>query len=702
MKVLDRPPEHVLLGERIGWRAPHLERVEERGGTLRLRRLPGSAQPLVDADGSFGGLVLPRSIAIDANDIVYVLDAGAAVVKRFDPCEQRFDTLPCIGGEGREPRQLHDAHGVAISRRGDLYVADTGNARVQIFSLKGLALRRIIAIDDMWRPWDVAIGPDERLYVSDREGGLIHVFCDGEQEDTWPHEGTLEHPTDLAVDRDGRLYVIEEGHSEVAVLESGRVIARVARPEELEGRFAPVAVGIAPDGMLYVGERYAGRLHLFESSEQGAEHVACCATDGSSILALAFDRAGNALFVDGNRIFALDRHGVFEPEGLAYAGPLDSGLFRCEWHRIVLDASVSRGTAIHVDTLTSESEKSFAEIVSLPEDRWGTRQVHAQVDAQNWDCLVQSPPGRYLWLRLKLRGGTDSPVIDKAKVYFPRASSLQFLPAVYAEDPESRDFSARFLSIFDTIRGSVAAQADDVAALFDPRATPAEQPKRGTPDFLTWLASWLGLALDRALPVYRRRELVRRAHELYTWRGTPRGVRLQVELYTGVEPLLLEHFKLRRWLFVGDARLGDASALWGAAIMRRFQLDEFSRIGEFALIDSGDPLHDPFRTLAHQFTVFVPVRGARELSAARLEQVVELAKPAHTQAYVEVVEPRFRIGTHSFVGLDTVVSTYPDEVVEGESRLGYDAVLGQSADEATPPRLRVGVRSRIGSSTVID
>lgn len=424
---------------------------------------------------------------------------------------------------------------------------------------------------------------------------------------------------------------------------------------------------------------------------------------GEPALALAFDRAGNPLFVDGRRrVVVLDRDAAFEPEGVAIAGPFDSGLFRCEWHRVELDAALPSGTAIEVDTLTSESDKPITEVVALPEERWGTRQVHATVGAGPWDCLVQSPPGRYLWLRLRLRGGAGTPVVGRTRVHFPRRSSLRFLPAVYAEDAASRDFTARFLSIFDTIRDSVAARADDAAALFDPRATPAEAPAPGAPDFLSWLASWVGLTLDRALPVARRRELVRRAHELYTWRGTPRGVRLQVELYTGVAPLVLEHFKLRRWLYVGHARLGDTTTLWGDAVMRRLRLDQYSRVGDFELIDSGDPLHDPFGALAHQFTVFVPAAAARRIPPGRLEQVVELAKPAHTQARIEVVEPGFRIGTHAFVGLDTVIGRYPDAVVEGESRLGRDAVLGPSADEAVAPRLRVGVRSRIGSSTVID
>jgi UDP-3-O-[3-hydroxymyristoyl] glucosamine N-acyltransferase len=101
--------------------------------------------------------------------------------------------------------------------------------------------------------------------------------------------------------------------------------------------------------------------------------------------------------------------------------------------------------------------------------------------------------------------------------------------------------------------------------------------------------------------------------------------------------------------------------------------------------------------------VFVPACGAREDgAAAAIKQVVELAKPAHTGANVEIVEPRFRIGTQSLLGLDTVVGRYPDAVVEGQARVGYDSVLGPSADEAEPPTIRVGIRSRIGSNTVID
>src|SRR5262249_20265653 len=152
--------------------------------------------------------------------------------------------------------------------------------------------------------------------------------------------------------------------------------------------------------------------------------------------------------------------------------------------------------------------------------------------------------------------GTATPAVERIRVYYPRASSLQYLPAVYREDAAGGDFLDRFLSIFDTIRNGTSGLLRDIARYFDPGATPAAEGGRGRTDFLTWLASWLGLALDRHWPVRQRRELLRQAHRLYALRGTPEGLRLHVRLYTGLEPQLLEHFKLRRWLFLDHSRLG--------------------------------------------------------------------------------------------------------------------------------------------------
>ncbi len=162
---------------------------------------------------------------------------------------------------------------------------------------------------------------------------------------------------------------------------------------------------------------------------------------------------------------------------------------------------------MRVAVFTSESPKTDDEIAGLPDSRWSTGQIDTDTSVCEWDCLIQAPAGRYLWLRLTFTGdGSVTPSIGRVRVYYPRASSLKYLPAVYRADATSSDFLDRFLSIFDSLRDPISGQITDMAALFDPLATPAGA---GQGDFLSWLASWLGLSLQGNWPIQKRRELVR-------------------------------------------------------------------------------------------------------------------------------------------------------------------------------------------------
>lgn len=109
-----------------------------------------------------------------------------------------------------------------------------------------------------------------------------------------------------------------------------------------------------------------------------------------------------------------------------------------------------------------------------------------------------------------------------------RSTYLDYLPGLYQES----DFLGRFLLIFEHILSPVDRTIGNVSHFFDPDVTPSE--------LLPWLASWLGVVLDARVPEERRRELVRAAPELYRWRGTKRGLREYLRLYTGIEPDISE------------------------------------------------------------------------------------------------------------------------------------------------------------------
>jgi phage tail-like protein len=701
---------HLLLDGVVGWGDASLDHVAAGPQGLELQRLPVADRPLVDAEGSFGGLVRPTGVAVDADDRIYVLDLEDLRIRRFDPCTSAYETLPCLGGEGAEPRRFSDPHGIAISCRGDMYVADSGNRRVQVFALKDLPLRALWAgPNGDWEPWDVEVSADgHAVYVSDRQGGRIHSF-DTSGRLRWSSQGkgtglpALKRPTHLALDGEGRLYVIQEGTDTVRIMgPDGAGLGEVRLRSEVLEAFPPLAIGVDAHGNVWVGNSARGGIDVYSPAGEGYEYAGRCRRFSGTAAGLTFDSAATALVADpaAGQVLRVAQAGAYPGAGTFISAPLDSREARCHWHRVVLSGAVAPGTRIRVETFTSEAEKDPAEIAELPDSRWRSSAAHGEPGQGAWDCLVLSPPGRYLWIRLTLEGtGAASPSVESIELRYPRDTSLRFLPSVYAEDDQSREFLERFLSIFDTVRGSAAERIDDFARYLDPDAAPSGEGS----DFLQWLASWLGLSLDRSLPLERRREIVRRSPGLFKLRGTPEGLRRQIELYAGVEPRILEHFKLRRWLFLERARLGDDSMVWGSGIVRRLQLGGRSSIDSFELAAGGDPVRDPFHAQAHRFTVFVPLGGEDGTRRRRaIERIVELAKPAHADADVAFIEPGMRIGTHSFVGVDSAVGRYPQGVRAGEARLDGSAVLGFSRDEERPPRGRLGVRSRVGSTAVID
>lgn len=159
------------------------------------------------------------------------------------------------------------------------------------------------------------------------------------------------------------------------------------------------------------------------------------------------------------------------------------------------------------------------------------------------------------------------------------------LPAVFHED----DLAQRFTAALDEVVAPVLATIDNLEAYLDPHLAPA--------DFVAWLAGWVGLVLDENWPLERRRALVGRAMDLYRWRGTLRGVRQHVELYTGSVPEVED----------------SGGAAWSA-------------------VPGGAPPGAAPPALRVRVRVPDPARVDR----ARLDRLVAAAKPAHVAHEVEV------------------------------------------------------------------
>ncbi len=726
-------PTWLLLNRSQGWRlAPagvsDVE-ISEASGSLELSAALGTGRTLAEASGSFGGVVPPATVAMSDDGEVFLLDVAAGALRRWDACECRFVTVPCFGATGSGERRLARPRAIAIAH-GNIYVCDAGDAvdprthRVLVVALRGYTLRAIwrppggaaascdgVALTPLaqtWEPSGIAFDRRGRALVADPANGSVHRFTRwGQWQCRFSGLGTVTH---VAVDCDDRLYVAVSGEEpNVRILDDqGSLVAREWRPEAVARRFPPMPFAVGIDGRLDFGAR--------------------CGT---------FDVHG-ARLADDPRRGRLTSQRVYALAGRYLSAALDSRMHRCQWDRIVLRGRVPAGTSVRVSTHTAEVEQPPDIIATLLPQQWDTGQrVTGLTGDTEWDCLVRSTGGRYLWLQLELEGdGTSTPEVDSLRVEFPRISLRRYLPAVFAQDPTGADFTDRFLAIFDTTLRGIEHEVDQQARLFDPASAPADPTPGAKIDVLTWLGTWIGLTLDRRWPLAKRRRLFKTATRVFDQRGTSAGLRRLLLAYLDMDgesvacptaerrirctpaavncgdppapqraweppPLILEHFQLRRWLFVGQGRLGDQAVLWGRRIVNRAQLSVGATLDRSQLVRTQDPYRDPFHVYASRFSVFVPASFATSPQRRKaLETLLHVESPAHTCFQLEFVAPRFRIGTQSMIGYDTVVARPPAPITLRDATLGAASLVAPSGSGG--PSMDVGGRTLVGVGTRLD
>lgn len=337
---------------------------------------------------------------------------------------------------------------------------------------------------------------------------------------------------------------------------------------------------------------------------------------------------------------------------------IDSGLSRCRWHRVRVDADLPAGTSVLVEVASSEAA------TSLPHAADWTAASPGRTD-----FLIAQPPGRFLFLRLTLSGdGRATPRVRRIRLDLPRATSLDRLPEVYRDDPEAAEFSERFLSLFDAQVEELDRAIERFPALLDAGGVPDE--------VLPWLASLVGVAFDPAWEPARRRALLEATPSLYRQRGTLTGLQRAIQLVLGVEPVIEEVAATKVYSAVRGARLGT-TRLYGRS-RARFRVGS-SPLGGAPVRSYGDPDDDVARAGAYRLRVRIPpVPGAtREQTSARLRRLVEAQKPAHVAVETSVGGGGCVLGGGLVLGVDTLFAAPPAPILgrTGNIRLRRSSVL---------------------------
>lgn len=242
-------------------------------------------------------------------------DSEAAAVEEGGTVSATF--LRAWGENGAEPGQYDNPTSLTAGTDGTLYLADSGNDRVQqfdefgehllTFCEPGIEERRCVA------PVALAVNRDGILYVADSGNNRIQQFDrDGSLIRSW---GSFS-PWGLALDSAGNIYAIDLLGQQVRVFNPDGVALRTfGQQGDGDGEFRnPEGIYIDRDDRVYVGDKFNRRVQVFDAQGGFIRTIGSNGVQGQTLdnpSAIASDERGNIFVADEN----LNQVLVYRPDG---------------------------------------------------------------------------------------------------------------------------------------------------------------------------------------------------------------------------------------------------------------------------------------------------------------------------------------------------------------------------------------------------
>jgi phage tail-like protein len=316
-------------------------------------------------DDAAGGLVLAQRVRHELADWLasapvqapdgswFQSDTANNRLLRRGPCDSDFAPVPRVGGGGYATGHMNAPAGIAIDGQGRVYVADSGNARVQVVLPASGEVEAVLS-EGLVRPVAIAIADDGTVFVADPGTGRIHPFSPRFAPRPSLKLATIDPWTRALWD----------------------------------GGPAPQPMGVAA--------RPDGSIAIFDPGRSLLWHMSAC---GEPLVALPWP-GGDALPAGWPATPAR-----FEREGEIMLGPIDSGSYNFAWHRILADADLPAGSTLRLQTFAA-NRSDAAPLVWAPRAPTAIPAAEADIavgiEGGEYDRLVLPDP--HGWQRWKMGG----------------------------------------------------------------------------------------------------------------------------------------------------------------------------------------------------------------------------------------------------------------------------------------------------------
>ncbi len=207
---------------------------------------------------------VPSGIAVDGNKNIYVADTGNNRIQVYDDNLEYQNTIGEYGTVG--DNALNSPRGLFI-KDDVLYIADSGNNRIKLVHTNGTFIKSIgigAGGVTLYQPMDVAVGFDNKIYVADTLNDRVVVFSPAGNP-LATIEGNLsgkylDNPSGIYVDSRDYIYVADTDNNRIIVLKPTSEIPAIAlnASDEISAAASEISefnalVDAIPEGIEFTG-----------------------------------------------------------------------------------------------------------------------------------------------------------------------------------------------------------------------------------------------------------------------------------------------------------------------------------------------------------------------------------------------------------------------------------------------------------------